>query len=285
MQRLGKWDLLIGVLLLVLTGLDQFYWEGTNLVLIATVAGVVLLIRIYLILAGWLLARVIFRVALALVPLVALATVVIGQVILPNESLKDVHPALIAGTMLATGWLATFLANEYQRTRERERTRRDVLLALRSEIFTIVEKIDKDDICASGNSVQAKITQGGDADGNYFPFSASESPPIIYQAVSGSIAVLSAETLEPMVRFYAAYSDLTAMVEDTRNEEFKSLSFERRIALHKDLVKNRTATLGWGLAAVKAANLALGVPNPGGIGRSGENPCVIAVDINSEGRT
>ena len=260
----------------------QWYGGGTPTAM-AVPLGVLLLVVLYLLVVGRLLAGVLWRVLLTLVPLVVIATSIIWFLILPNDELKEVRTPLIVGTVIAMGWLVTFLVSEFQRASDRAQSQYDVLLALRSEIFAVVEKLDKDPIKQRAQTVQDLIKAGGNGNRTYHPFTASESPPIVYQAVSGSIPLLNVEALEPILRFYAAYSDLTAMVEDTRNEEFKSLSFERRIALHKDLVKNRIATLGWGLAAVKAANLALEVLNPEEIGRSGENPRVTAVEINSEG--
>ena len=149
-----------------------------------------------------------------------------------------------------------------------------VLLAVRRGIFAVVEKLDKEPIEESAKKVQGLIEAGGNGTGAYRPFAASESPPIVYQAVSGSIPVLNAETLEPILRFYAAYSDLTAMAEDVRAKDFQSLNAERRVNAHMALTTHRIATLYWGLRAVKVINAEFGDKNPAVFERSGKNPGV-----------
>lgn len=81
-------------------------------------------------------------------------------------------------------------------------------------------------------------------------------------------------TLGPILRFYAAYSDLTAMVDDARSEDFAKLAADRRMRAHQRLTQNRKATLFWGLTAIYAINRAMGVRGPGNIPRSGQNPDV-----------
>ena len=264
----------LGVIALLFGGLGSAWYLGEVPAAKAVLLGVLLLMVIYLLAAGRLLAGVLWRVLLALVPLVAIAATIIWFLILPNEELEEVRTPLSVGTVMAMGWLVTFLVSEYQRASDRAQTQLDVLLALRSEIFAVVEKLDKDPIEESAKKVQGLIEAGGNGTGAYRPFAASESPPIVYQAVSGSIPVLNAETLEPILRFYAAYSDLTAMAEDVRAKDFQSLNAERRVNAHMALTTHRIATLYWGLRAVKVINAEFGDKNPAVFERSGKNPGV-----------
>ena len=268
----GPSQIRLGVIVLLFGGLGSAWYLGEIPTAMAVPLGALLLVVLYLLAADRLLAGVLWRVLLTLVPLVAIATSIIWFLILPNEELREVRTPLIVGTVIAMGWLVTFLVSEYQRASDRAQKQVDVLLALRSEIFAVVEKLDKNPIEESAQTVQDSIKAGGNGTAAYRPFTASESPPVVYQAVSGSIPVLNAETLEPILRFYTAYSDLTAMAEDVRTKDFQSLSFERRIRAHIALTQHRRATLYWGLRAVKAINVDLGVKNPAEIDRSGENP-------------
>lgn len=262
----------LGVIILLFGGLGLAWYLGEIPTAKAVLIGVLLLMVIYLLAAGRLLAGVLWRVLLALVPLVAIAASIIWFLILPNEELKEVRTPLIAGTVIAMGWLVTFLVSEYQRASDRAQTQVDVLLALRSEIFAVVEKLDKDPIKSDAIKVQGLIKTGGNGTAAYHPFTASESPPIVYQAVSGSIPVLNPEALEPILQFYAAYSDLTAMAEDVRTQDFKSLSAVRRVNAYKALTTHRIATLYWGLCAVKAIQVEFGDEDPAVFERSGKNP-------------
>ncbi|MEM6886832.1 MAG: hypothetical protein AAF636_01695 [Pseudomonadota bacterium] len=234
-------------------------------------AGIFCLLLLYVILAGRLLGGVLFRVLLALLPLLAGAALLIWTVILASERIEaTAKPALFAGSLIATGWLATFLANEYQRERERLDRQRDTLIALRSEIFTIVDKLDNQDIDERASEVQTRI-KDAPIETPYFPFASSESPVLVFEAVSGSISLLDTATLEPVLRLYAAFSDLTALVEDTRSTEFQELSPSRRISMHKELTLRRKASLLWGVRAYVAINKSPGLKRPERIRRSGLN--------------
>lgn len=278
MQRLGPRDRFLLSALLVGIGLVvALNWPADpTAATAASVLAATIVVAIFFVAGGMLLAGVLLRVVLALVPIVALAGSLIWFVLVPNQDIGEARTALIAGTVIATGWVATFLAAEYQRARDRNQTQQDVLVALQSEVFAIIEKLDKDAIAADAERVQERIAAGGDGAGAYYPFSVSESPPIVYQAVSGSISVLDAVTLEPVLRFYAAFSELTAVVADVRSAEFRALSADRRVAVHKGLTQNRIATLTWGLRALVAINMSLGANNPRGIPRSGRNPEITA---------
>lgn len=270
--------IMIGGLALAFAGAAGVMWWQAGLSQgQAVIVGAVLFVVLYLLISGRLLAGVLYRVFLALLPFLVMAAAVVWYIVLPSNVPPSTQPALIAGTVIATGWLATFVANEYQRARQRDTTQQDVLLALRSEVFTIVEKLDKNAITDGAAKVQERIREAGDkapgaaVDPAYYPFSASESPATVYQSVSGSISVLEADTLEPVLRFYAAFSELTAMVEDTRSEPFRALVAERRIRMHKELTAHRKATLYWGLRAIATINEELGVERPRNIPRSGKN--------------
>ena len=166
----------LGVIVLLFGGRGSAWYLGEVPAAKAVLLGVLLLMVIYLLAAGRLLAGVLWRVLLALVPLVAIAATIIWFLILPNEELKEVRTPLIVGTVIAMGWLVTFLVSEYQRASDRAQTQLDVLLALRSEIFAVVEKLDKDPNEESAKKVQGLIEAGGNGTGASPPFAASEPP-------------------------------------------------------------------------------------------------------------
>ncbi len=216
-------------------------------------------------------ARVLLRVSLALAPFVAVAAAVIVGVILPLVSeqdgdLGDSAGALITGTVVAVGWLAGATASEYRQELVRDQTRRDTLIALRSEIFTFVESLDTEAIRQKADEVQSMIRRGGPTGkggpGEYYPFSIQESAPVALEAVSADIPALDDETVAPIVRFYAVYTDLRSIIELTRLKDVEALSNERRVALHEAITTRRINALAWGLGALEAINTALGVdPN------------------------
>lgn len=237
----------------------------------------VLLALVALLAVYWLrgerdLLRMLRRGGLVLLPILLTVLVPIAIVLTGDALDVRLRQAALAGLIIAAGWLATFIFQEERRQRDRNEQELDLLLALRSEVFTIVEKLDKHPITQQAKEVERNIAMGGDDEtGAYFPFSASESPATVYDAVSGQLHVINAATLEPVLRFYAAFSELGTMVADTHRPEFFRLEAARRITLHKELVQQRRATLYWGLRALKDINLKIGVKNPENIPRSGRN--------------
>lgn len=212
------------------------------------------------------------RGGVVLLPILLVMLLPISLLLFSDSLDVRLRQAGIAGLMIAGGWLASFIFQEERKQRDRKAQELDLLLALRSEVFTVVEKLDKRPITQNAVSVQQKIVLGGDDAGSaYFPFSATESPATVYDAVSGQLHVIAAEALEPVLRFYAAYSELTAIVEDTHRESYGKLNALRRVNLHRELTQQRRATLYWGLRALAAINLRIGVENPEELPRSGFN--------------
>lgn len=220
----------------------------------------------YVTLAGPVMLRVLSRVGLALLPVVAVAGGLITLVIIPNATLAnlELQAASIAGTAIASGWLATFVATEYKRSDEREVTRIDALNALETEVFSVLEKLDGSDIDKSGEKVAQDILAGGDAepikggkDQRYFPFVGAQSPPTMFDALSDRIVVFESKTLTSIVRFYAAYSDLRAMIDDRQGAAFRDLPAARRAGAHRDLTTQRRATFYWGIRALYRINRSL----------------------------
>ena len=235
------------------------YW-GMLPVHAAVAFGMVLVLLAYVMLVRETLRSVLWRVLLALLPVLAMAVLVIIYLVLPNQTLQalELQAAAFAGTVIASGWLVTFVASEYKRADERETTRIDTLNALEIEIFSITEKLDKSAIRASAGKVQKKIRSGGNSEERkYHPFVATESPPTVFEALSDRIVVFEPRTLQVVLRFYAAYSDLRAMAEDHRALEFCALSAARRANAHEELTNHRENTFYWGVRALVRINAAL----------------------------
>ncbi len=240
--------------------------------------GSVLLLGLYSWAIPPLLRRSFLRILVVLPPFLLLG--VIGGIVVweyvPDAARDKVYPALVTGSVIVLGWFVTFLFSSYAEAQKFHLQRRDTLIALRNEIFALVDKLDNQPIAAHAEKVQKRILSGDgtDAKGNpieYFPFSTMESEPIVFEAISSSIPALGEDAVEGVIRFYAEYTDLRRMIEDSRNEQTRSLSRERRVAFHQQLTKRRISTLRWGLRALVAINVEMEHENPGGINRSGEN--------------
>jgi hypothetical protein len=188
---------------------------------------------------------------------------------------KDVLPAAITAGAIATGWIVTFGFREIERLAERNQTRRDVLTALRSEVFTVFQTLDATDWKAGATEVQKMILDSGDGPKAYFPFTASESPPIVFEALAESIPVLEEAEIGAILRFYSALTDLTTIVKDCRDPAFAKLSAARRVKIHRRLTDTRLAALFWALQALYRINSSLGVKDPENIPRTGRNAHIV----------
>lgn len=254
-------------------------FAATGVVLADRMAGLSLiaLVLVVLLAAYWRrgdrdLLRMLRRGLIVILPIVL--AMFLPMLWVMSDAAMDVRlrQAILAGLIIVAGWLTTFVLQEERRFSERKAQEFDLLLALRSEVFTIVEKLDSHPITEQAEAVQDKIKRGGDAPGSaYFPFAASESPATVYDAVSGQLHVINPATLEPLLRFYAAVSELTAMVADTHRDEFRALEALRRVSWHAELTQQRKGTLYWGLRALEAVNRNMGVEKPEAIPRSGLN--------------
>lgn len=267
------WQLLAAVLLIA--GLALWVTGAVwPVIACVAVAGVVLYASRLQAPASTLVARI-FGVFFPLL-IVWLAAVYFIVTVLPAE-LKPVKPALVIGTGVAFGWIVTFLSSEYQRLTVSEDTRRDTLVALRSEVLSIVYRLDLRPINADAADQQRKII---DEDKSlwpkkyYHPFPTSERAPIIFDSVGGSIPLFQPTTVKRVVRFYSAYADLRDIVEDFRSNEVKALSATRRAAIHGEMTSRRTEVLRLGIQAAEAIETELGNPSYT-VERSGKNNDII----------
>lgn len=212
------------------------------------------------------------RGAIVLWPIL-LATLLPIAVVLFSETIDvRLRQAILAGLVIVAGWLTTFVFQEERNKRNRVQMRRDVLVALENEIIAFTEKLDSQPIAAHADSVQDRIRKPAPAGRAYQPFATTESAPIVFEAVSGSISLLSEETLEPVLSFYAQYTDMRAMVVDSHSDELRSLPPERRVAFHRQLTERRKLTLRWGLRALVEIRRAQGHARPERLNRTGLNP-------------
>ena len=194
-----------------------------------------------------------------LVPILLVLSIPIGLLILHDGLDIRLRQAILAGLIIMAGWLTTFVLQEERRLSDRTDRRLDTLIALQSETYNILSKIDNQAIKKTASEVQQKMRTGGMGPFAYVPFSTSESPPIVFTTVSESVPLLKPATLRPVLRFYAEYEDLRSLIADMRAPDYHGLSPERRVDIHKELIRRRIVTLRWAMAAQIAVNRALGM--------------------------
>lgn len=218
-------------------------------------------------------ASFVLRVALPMAILLGGPLVLLGQVITLDERLWQ---ALIAGVVIATGWLATAIFAEVERAAHKAERTRDAHKALFAEIR---------DVCAAywsegEASVEATaLRERMRADPGFVPFIPREAHGRIYGAMLDQIDVLPRQTIDAIVAFYSLVSSVEALAEDMRGDRYAGLEPERRIAIYHDWTRMRDRAFGFGQRALQlieayskggreaAERRARALSNPGG-GRS-----------------
>lgn len=222
------------------------------------------------------------KVIVVMLPLLAvvialLFTILEATTLIPLAS----RPVVVSATMLALGWLATALVRILVAEEEKHQSRRDALMALQSEIFAYVDKLDNQAIEETALKTQDQIRAGvWDVYAGrlpYYPFSTRESEPIAFDNAAQTIPSLNESTVAAVLRFYAEYADMRTLIDDCNNDFFRSLSAARRVVIHQEMTKRRIGTLRWGLKALAEINRELG-RDPKRILRSGLNPKITADD-------
>ncbi|MEL6954434.1 MAG: hypothetical protein AAFN09_06385 [Pseudomonadota bacterium] len=223
------------------------------------------------------------RIRTAFRPYIYIAATLIGGGLLalivfePEEWVRAIG-ALFTGIVIVIGWLATSTATELRNTLndrraedQREKVRIDTLYALRTEITAYLDKLDSVDIIADGKSAVEEIIDGAKAETPYRPFLTRDSEPIIFQALSEQVVALGPDTTRQVVRFYAEYSDLQALIVQFNAPPAMAVAGERLARLYWLVVKRQATALYWALRAVVAINRALPSKNPTAIPRTGNN--------------
>lgn len=187
----------------------------------------------------------VFTIALPLVVLLGLPLVVLGVYV---DLAVPIWQALIAGLVIAAGWLTTAIFHELGKARGRAERLRDYHKALYAEI---------------GNAL-ATLWDGGRSDGygadtirrmredpDYVPFVPREHNDHIFDAILNQIDVLPRQTIDAVVSYYSLIKGISALADDMRGEGFKTLPQERRILVYSDYLEMRKQAFATGQFALK----------------------------------
>lgn len=145
--------------------------------------------------------RILGRGGLVLLLILLVALLAITWVFQAHWTDARLQLGILAGLIIISVWLAAFLFQEERKQRDREGQRRDTLTALQSEIYNIFSKIDNQAIKQTARKQKALMRNGATGPFTYVPFGTSEGPPILFDAVSGSIPVLRPDTIRPVRPF------------------------------------------------------------------------------------
>lgn len=189
-----------------------------------------------------------FFVTIALPVTVTLAAVVwAGRPFFGNIEPR-IGQALIAGLVIAIGWLTTAIFGELGKTRARSEKLRDYHKAIYAEIGNTLESLWEPG--ESDAYVDALLKRMRDDD-DYVPFIPREHHDHVYNAVIAEIDVLPRQTIDAVVAYYSLIKSLAALAEDMRGDTFRTLENARRIAMYSDYVGMRKQAFLFGKYALK----------------------------------
>lgn len=186
-----------------------------------------------------------FRVALPMAILLGLPLVALGQVVDLEDRLWQ---ALIAGLVIATGWLATAIFAETERAARKAERTRDFHKALFAEIQNTLSVFYGEG--QTDQHVDALIARM-EADEDFVPFIPQEHHSRVFEALMKDIEVLPRQTIDTVVSFYSHVSAIAALAADMRGHGFRRLPQDRRIALYRHYIEMRLRAFAMGQYLLK----------------------------------
>lgn len=178
------------------------------------------------------LRRVLLRLILVLPPFLALSgggiVLLLGQqgFMLLNERVQQ---ALIAAIVIATGWMVAFAVREVRHELDRQDLVRDVLEALRSEIWDYFQKAALVDLRVACRTTCRAIMRA-DPTQPYKPFIPKVSEPVVFQSVGEGLQAIPSDLMGRVVSFYSQLSDERAYTEDLQRDSLVELQPQKRRA-------------------------------------------------------
>ncbi|GGH30515.1 hypothetical protein SAMN05444007_105163 [Cribrihabitans marinus] len=189
--------------------------------------------------------RFFLNIGLPLVVLLGLPLVVLAL----NVDLEPrLMQALVAGLIIAAGWLTTAIFSELEKARAKAEKTRDYHKALFAEIRHTLEAFYAD---GSADEMVGRIVERMQADEAFVPFIPKERHDLVYSALVDGIEVLPRQTIDAVVAFYSVIAALQAFAEDMRGEAFKTLAQPRRIAMYEDYAAMRVRAYQLGSYALR----------------------------------
>ncbi|MCD1617695.1 hypothetical protein ACFSDD_14960 [Salipiger marinus] len=173
------------------------------------------------------------RIALPVALLLGLPLLVLSRL----ADLEDrLWQALIAGLVIALGWLTTTMFAETGRARDKAEKLRDYHKALFAEIRDTLAAFYSE---GQGDAQAAQLVARMEADESFVPFIPNEVHDRVYAALLDEIEVLPRQTIDAVVAYYSLIASIRALAEDMRSDRFAQLPQGRRILIYQDYVQMR----------------------------------------------
>lgn len=156
--------------------------------------------------------------------------------------------ALIAGGVVALGWLVAGWQSRRAAGRLRSEKLRDAHRALFAEIRnTCADYWGEGEADAQAAALLARM----EAEPDFIPFVPRETHDRVFQAMLHQIDVLPRQTIDVIVAFYALVGSVGALAEDMRGARFARLEPGRRAAIFQSFLDMRRRAFAVGQNALR----------------------------------
>ena len=187
----------------------------------------------------------VFRVALPMAILLGLPLVALGQLVDLEDRLWQ---ALIAGLVIATGWLATAIFAETERAARKAERTRDFHKALFAEVQNALSVLYGEG--QAERHAEALVARM-EAEPDFVPFIPQENHSRVFEALLKDVEVLPRQTIDTVVAFYSHVSAIGTLAEDMRGQGFRRLPQDRRVALYRHYIEMRQRAFAVGQYLLK----------------------------------
>ncbi|WP_417742693.1 hypothetical protein [Salipiger sp.] len=224
--------------------------------------------------------RVLWKAALVAAPIsllgvasvLALLPVIDGIQAEGAQNPRYLYQGLMAGGVVAAGWVFTFLVQTWREESARDKALNETLLALRSEVYDYLSDIlalwererpagaaprmrlqgvtaamlghDK-----AGRSVAERIAADG-----YEPFVPSGKEPVVLTTLAPNLQLLPEDVMQPVIGFYTQLGDGQRLAKDLNGAAYRRLGRARRAAIYFDFEEVQLQTVRMGCQAWLALN-------------------------------
>lgn len=183
--------------------------------------------------------RFVFSILLPLVVIFGLPLAAMAQFL---ELEVRVWQAIIAGIVIAAGWLTTAIFTELGKAEDKAERQRDYHKALYAEIGNFVATLSADD----GTETLARMRN----DADFVPFVPREHNDHIFDAIVDEVDVLPRQTIDAVVAYYSLTKAVSTLADDMRGERFQELEQDRRVLIYSDYLEMRAQALATGQFAL-----------------------------------
>lgn len=190
-------------------------------------------------------SRFLFNIVLPLSVILGFPLLLIA---LSTDLDERVWQAIIAGVVIATGWLTTAIFNQLAKAQGKSERLRDYHKAIYAEIGNTLQNLWDE---GQSEDIGAMMVERMQADPDFVPFIPKEQHDYVFDSILDEIEVLPRQTIDAIVAYYSLIKSISALAEDMRGDTFRSLSQDRRVAIYEDYLSMRKQAFAFGQHALK----------------------------------